>query len=87
MAASNEWQTKYLTNDGWRSGGYHHDNGENREDIKPIGAVLKAYRHVTVGKLGVPSSMKVNESRIELIADKLLIQSLLSKYGEPVFSV
>lgn len=87
MAASNEWQTKYLTSDGWKIGGYRYDDGETKEDIQPHGAVLRAYRKVTVGALGAPSSMKVDESKSDLTQDKQLIQALLSKYGEPVFSV
>ena len=87
MAASNEWETQYLTLEGWVTGGYKLDHGERKEDCKPEGAVLRAYRHVTVGKLGVSSSVNVDESQHELIDDKELIESLLNKYGQPKFGV
>jgi len=87
MAASNEWETQYLTSDGWVAGGFKHDSGNKREDIQPQGAVLKAYRKVVVGQLGAPSSMNVDESQRELIRDKYLINSLLAKYGQPQFGV
>lgn len=87
MAASNEWEMQYLTSYGWVMGGYRYDHGERKDDIQPEGAVLSAYRKVTVGKLGTPSSMDVDESQSELIKDKDLINSLLAKYGQPEFGV
>lgn len=87
MGASNEWEIQYLTEAGWVTGGYKLDCGNHKEDIRPVGAVLSARRHVTVGKLGAPSSMKVNESRRNLIKDIEKINSLLVKYGEPQFGV
>lgn len=87
MAASNEWQMLYLTKDGWVTGGYKLDHGEEKDDFQPLGAVFRSYRKVTVGKLGAPSSMNVDESQSELIDDKDLIVSLLEKYGQPKHSV
>lgn len=87
MAASNEWEIQYLTENGWVSGGHKLDCGSTREEIKPSGAVLRIRRHVTVGKLGAPSSMKVDETKSELIRDTEKIQSLLAKFGNPPFGV
>lgn len=87
MAASNEWEVKYLTENGWISGGYKLDCGSKRDDVQPEGAVLCARRHVTVGKLGAPSSMKMDESQSNLISDVERIKFLLVKYGEPQFGV
>ncbi|MBL4900900.1 MAG: hypothetical protein JKX76_14920 [Colwellia sp.] len=87
MAASNEWEVMYLTDTGWVLGGYRLDCGDRKEDSKPEGAVMWARRHVTVGKLGAPSSMNVDESRDDLITDTKKIESLLKQYGEPPFGV
>ena len=87
MAASNEWEVQYLTESGWVTGGYKLDCGEHKQDSRPENAVLSVRRHVTVGKLGAPSSMKVDESRSNLISDSAKIDSLLAKYGEPNFGV
>ncbi|MCL2915389.1 hypothetical protein L2725_16670 [Shewanella corallii] len=87
MVASNEWETQYLTKDGWVTGGYKLDHGKKKEDIPPEGAVLRAYRKVTVGKLGAPSSMNVDESQSELTKDQDLINTLLNKFGQPQFGV
>lgn len=87
MAASNEWETQYLTESGWVMGGYKLDCGDQKIDEKLNGAVMRAHRHVTVGKLGAPSSINVNESRSNLIKDVDKINTLLVKYGEPQFGV
>lgn len=87
MAASNEWEIRYLTESGWITGGYKLDCGDKKTDVKPEGALMWSRRHVTVGKLGAPSSMNVDESRGNLIQDKNKINSLLAKYGEPQFGV
>jgi|UPI00056CF6B2 hypothetical protein len=87
MAASNEWEVQYLTESGWAMGGHKLDCGERKEDVKPEGAVMSARRHVTVGKLGVASSMNVDESRSNLIPNTNKINELLAKYGEPQFGV
>lgn len=87
MAASNEWEIQYLTESGWVTGGYKLDCGDQKADVKPEGAVMSVRRHVTVGKLGAPSSMNVDESRNNLIRDIEKINSLLAKYGEPQFGV
>lgn len=87
MAASNEWEIQYLTESGWVMGGYKLDCGDQKKDEKPEGSVMSARRHVTVGKLGAPSSMNVDESRSNLIQDVEKINVLLLKYGEPKFGV
>ena len=87
MVASDEWEVLYLTENGWVTGGYKLDCGEIKEDSRPKGAVLEVRRHAVLGKLGVPSSMHSDESRSNLIQDKDKIKSLLSKFGEPKFSV
>lgn len=87
MVASNEWEIQYLTESGWVIGGYKHDFGDAKENVKPDGAVLSVYRHVIVGKLGAPSSVNVDESRNNLIDDIEKINSLLEIYGEPQFGV
>ncbi len=87
MGLSNEWQVKHLTNDGWVGGGYRLDCGDKKDDVVPSDAVLSVRRHVTVGKLGAPSSMNVDESETKHTNNQALIDSLISKYGKPQFSV
>lgn len=87
MAASDEWQVMHLTASGWVLGGGKYDDGQRIEDVVPAGAVLSVCRHVTVGKLGVGSSMNVNESETPRAADRGMIEMLLSKYGKPQFGV
>jgi len=87
MAVSNEWEIQYLTESGWVSGGYKFDCGDQKKDEKPEGAVMSVRRQVTVGKLGAPSAINVDESRSNLIQDIEKIKSLLLKYGEPPFGV
>ena len=87
MAASDEWEIFYLTDTGWVLGGYRLDCGDKQEDTKPQGAVMWARRHVTVGKLGAPSSVKAIESEGHLIQDKQKVELLLKKYGKPQFGV
>lgn len=87
MAASNEWQILYLTKTGWIAGGYKLDCGDKQDDVQPTGAVFRSYRKVTVGKLGAPSSMNVDEHQSNLVDDQELIASLLEKYGQPQHSV
>lgn len=87
MSASNEWQVMHLTNEGWIGGGFRHDCGSTKDDVTPNGAVLSVRRHVTVGKLGAPSSMNVDESEIKHTNNQSLIDSLIQQYGKPQFSV
>ncbi|MGY3865267.1 translation initiation factor 1 [Aeromonas bivalvium] len=87
MAASDEWEIQYLTESGWVIGGYKLDCGDQKNDAQPEGAVMWVRRHVIVGKLGAPSSMRVNDSRSNLIQDVETINALLLKYGEPQFGV
>lgn len=87
MVASSEWETQYLTESGWVVGGYKLDCGDRKDDEKPEGAVMFVRRQVTVGKLGVSSSIDVNEFRSNLIRDLERISTLLLKYGEPQFGV
>ncbi|MEJ8680029.1 hypothetical protein P0C22_15930 [Plesiomonas shigelloides] len=87
MAASDEWEIQYLTESGWIVGDYKLDDGVQKKNGKPQGAVMWARRHVTVGKLGAPSSVNVDESRSNIIHDVEKINTLLAKYGEPQFSV
>ncbi|MBA3581022.1 MAG: translation initiation factor 1 [Gammaproteobacteria bacterium] len=87
MAASDEWEIKYLTESGWVIGGYRLDSGKQKEDAKPRGGVLFVKRRVILGVLGVPSSLNVDESRHNLINDTNKINALLAKYGEPKFRI
>lgn len=87
MAASDEWEIMHLTVGGWVSGGYKLDCGSVREDVTPTNAVLSVRRHVTVGKLGAPSSMKVKESTTKHTSNEDEIEQLLAKYGKPPFGV
>lgn len=85
--ASNEWQYLHLTEKGWSSGGHRYDNGENKDDMKPPGAVLTVFRHVTVGSIGAPSSMNVDERTTKHISDEGKIKALLDQFGDPPFCV
>jgi hypothetical protein len=87
MAASNEWQVLHLTNEGWLGGGHHLDCGDRKNDVIPSGTVLSVRRHVTVGKLGAPSSMNVDESETKHTNDQSLIDALIKQYGKPQFGV
>ena len=87
MGASNEWQVLHLTNEGWIGGGYRLDCGDRKDDETPSGTVLSVRRHVTVGKLGAPSSMNIDESETKHTNNKTLIDSLIQQYGKPQFAV
>jgi hypothetical protein len=87
MGLSNEWQVMHLTKDGWVGGGYRLDCGNKKYDVVPSGTVLSIRRHVTVGKLGAPSSMNVDESETLHSSDQNLIDALIKKYGKPQFGV
>jgi hypothetical protein len=87
MSASNEWEIKHLTHNGWVGGGHRLDCGSRKDDVTPNGTVLSVRRHVTVGKLGAPSSMNVDESETKYTNDQSVIDALILQDGEATFGV
>lgn len=85
MAASDEWQLLHLTPGGWVDGGGKYDFTGVEGKPVPVDAVLTVKRHVYVGAIG--AAPKIDESEMPSSKDQELIQSLLQKYGKPVFSV
>ncbi|CAG9167723.1 hypothetical protein LMG23992_00891 [Cupriavidus laharis] len=84
MSNSDEWEELHLTSAGWIAGSYRHTPWQPVDVEPPETGVLTVRRHVTATYCG-PS--RTVEDRTPKTQDMALIESLLTRYGNPEFSI
>ncbi|KAF7962918.1 translation initiation factor 1 [Cupriavidus sp. UYMU48A] len=84
MSNSEEWEELHLTPAGWIAGSYRHTPWPVVDVAQPDSSVLTVRRHVTATYCG-PS--RAIEDRTPQTQDMALIESLLTRYGNPEFTI
>ncbi len=84
MPNNEEWEELHLTPDGWIAGSYRHTPWQAVSVAQPDASVLTVRRHVTA-IYGGPS--RAIEDRTPQTEDMGLIESLLTRFGNPEFKI